>query len=128
MIRHKLGRTGRGFDTTEIYADVDPRYLQEARCAIDEVMSDLARKVNGPRTVFPGPTLVCDQIATKTRRTRPVEPDAQSVKVVARKGVRMVGAAGIEPATPKMSTSRSEERRVGKEVVSTCRSRLCPDH
>src|SRR3546814_3467500 len=31
-------------------------------------------------------------------------------------------------ATPMARTPRSEERRVGKECVSTCRSRWSPDH
>src|SRR3546814_12375874 len=35
--------------------------------------------------------------------------------------IQLVGETGFEPAT-----SRSEERRVGKECVSTCRSRWSP--
>src|SRR3546814_18840310 len=31
-------------------------------------------------------------------------------------------------AVPKQGVGRSEERRVGKECVSTCRSRWSPDH
>src|SRR3546814_11146952 len=34
--------------------------------------------------------------------------------------------AGVDPATDTIL--RSEERRVGKECVSTCRSRWSPDH
>src|SRR3546814_21176278 len=37
-------------------------------------------------------------------------------------GVRLAKAGGIDP------TLRSEERRVGKEWVSTCRSRWSPYH
>src|SRR3546814_18648055 len=33
-----------------------------------------------------------------------------------------------EPAPAGLRGGRSEERRVGKEVVSTCRSRLSPYH
>src|SRR3546814_13689793 len=33
---------------------------------------------------------------------------------------------GIEPSLPRIA--RSDERRVGKECVSTCRSRWLPDH
>src|SRR3546814_19997988 len=35
---------------------------------------------------------------------------------------------GDEPAEPDQAHSRSEERRVGKECVSKCRSRWSPDH
>src|SRR3546814_17492584 len=39
-------------------------------------------------------------------------------------------ACSTAPASSSISTARwrSEERRVGKECVSTCRSRWCPDH
>src|SRR3546814_12315269 len=37
-------------------------------------------------------------------------------------------AAGQFPATDDPETGRSEERRVGKECVSTCRSRWSPYH
>src|SRR3546814_15932806 len=32
------------------------------------------------------------------------------------------------PGAPALAAQRSEERRVGKECVSTCRSRWSPDH
>src|SRR3546814_6433322 len=46
------------------------------------------------------------------------------------------GPGGVKPGAPKRAgstgatggTSRSEERRVGKECVSTCRSRWSPYH
>src|SRR3546814_14551514 len=34
----------------------------------------------------------------------------------------------LPPPPPTWSVTRSEERRVGKECVSTCRSRWSPDH
>src|SRR3546814_3074636 len=34
----------------------------------------------------------------------------------------------LPSALPYIFTGRSEERRVGKECVSTCRSRWSPDH
>src|SRR3546814_15647350 len=34
----------------------------------------------------------------------------------------------VDPGEVWWSASRSEERRVGKECVSTCRSRWSPDH
>src|SRR3546814_14472748 len=36
--------------------------------------------------------------------------------------------AAKTPAARKPGAGRSEERRVGKECVSTCRSRWSPDH
>src|SRR3546814_13584146 len=42
-------------------------------------------------------------------------------------GEKMVGATGFEPATPRPPV-RSEERRVGKECVSTCRLRWSSCH
>src|SRR3546814_19485144 len=36
--------------------------------------------------------------------------------------------SGIGPAGPLRRHGRSEERRVGKECVRTCRSRWSPDH
>src|SRR3546814_19523894 len=35
---------------------------------------------------------------------------------------------GLKAALPILAEIRSEERRVGKECVSTCRSRWSPDH
>src|SRR3546814_7921595 len=35
---------------------------------------------------------------------------------------------GIPPSNPFVKSDRSEERRVGKECVSTCRSRWSPSH
>src|SRR3546814_14449608 len=52
----------------------------------------------------------------------PVSPIAQKLSEVA---MRMMRSSG-SPAT--CFHSRSEERRVGKECVSTCRSRWSPYH
>src|SRR3546814_16972884 len=38
------------------------------------------------------------------------------------------GTAGTDLRTRRLVLRRSEERRVGKECVSTCRSRWSPDH
>src|SRR3546814_20488087 len=35
---------------------------------------------------------------------------------------------GLEPLLSRIESNRSEERRVGKECVSTCRSRWSPYH
>src|SRR3546814_12885773 len=38
------------------------------------------------------------------------------------------GRGELQPALQRRGAQRSEERRVGKECVSTCRSRWSPDH
>src|SRR3546814_13406403 len=46
-----------------------------------------------------------------------------------REGVQKAGIKLLEPVMKvEVVTPRSEERRVGKEGVSTCRSRWSPDH
>src|SRR3546814_7359932 len=54
--------------------------------------------------------------------------DVREVKHVA--GADLEGLAGIGKleAQPDLEHQRSEERRVGKECVSTCRSRWSPYH
>src|SRR3546814_7172144 len=49
---------------------------------------------------------------------------------VTREAVKMLTAKGLLSARPRQGTivQRSEERRVGKECVSTCRSRWSPYH
>src|SRR3546814_13633562 len=39
-----------------------------------------------------------------------------------------IGQGARDMAVPALITGRSAERRVGKECVSTCRSRWSPDH
>src|SRR3546814_7101564 len=43
-------------------------------------------------------------------------------------GDRGAGAGGSASSRPSTARERSEERRVGKECVSTCRSRWSPYH
>src|SRR3546814_2154515 len=45
-----------------------------------------------------------------------------------RDAMRQQLASGINPAEERWKQKRSEERRVGKECVSTCRSRWSPYH
>src|SRR3546814_5674475 len=40
----------------------------------------------------------------------------------------VMSKAGINAMTQSLAVERSEERRVGKECVSTCRSRWSPSH
>src|SRR3546814_11932817 len=53
-----------------------------------------------------------------------VDPEAKTYRIYAA-GMRNPNGVDFDPATGQM---RSEERRVGKECVSTCRSRWSPDH
>src|SRR3546814_5360907 len=43
-------------------------------------------------------------------------------------GVNTLAMVAAGWLTDRMNRARSEERRVGKECVSTCRSRWSPDH
>src|SRR3546814_13477145 len=56
--------------------------------------------------------------------------DRVVLRPVSRGGVDdLVGKyAGTGPSTAALRAARSEERRVGKECVSTCRSRWSPYH
>src|SRR3546814_11594650 len=54
-----------------------------------------------------------------TEGRRWLEPDAVA---------RLLAAYGIPLAPSQAAANRSEERRVGKEGVSTCRSRWSPYH
>src|SRR3546814_1036844 len=45
-----------------------------------------------------------------------------------REGVNRLRAQVMDRSIPASELSRSEERRVGKECVSTCRSRWSPYH
>src|SRR3546814_14473930 len=50
-------------------------------------------------------------------------------KLAEREGVQwLLGDAAMQIEIGRLLTMRSEERRVGKECVSTCRSRWSPDH
>src|SRR3546814_11863863 len=51
-------------------------------------------------------------------------PDQETQRMVSQ--ARKPEQAG--PAFPAAAAGRSEERRVGNECVSTCRSRWAPDH
>src|SRR3546814_14979901 len=53
---------------------------------------------------------------------------AQGVKPGMRSGTALGLTPDIALAVAQAQARRSEERRVGKECVSTCRSRWSPDH
>src|SRR3546814_4645283 len=58
--------------------------------------------------------------------------DARIRRVLLGKGIlagfRLRRYVGAHPGVRVVAALRSEERRVGKECVSTCRSRWSPDH
>src|SRR3546814_8461862 len=67
-------------------------------------------------------------------RLRAGAPDAQDVRGGFEPEAREVGCGQLRALEPEAALAvdlpfaRSEERRVGKECVSTCRSRWSPDH
>src|SRR3546814_602172 len=58
------------------------------------------------------------------RREMSVEEIAETANVLAQHSLGSIGFSGLMTGAAK----RSEERRVGKECVSTCRSRWSPYH
>src|SRR3546814_11491506 len=61
--------------------------------------------------------------------TDSVVPAAEGTDAVARNALLPVSMLPVEAARPFIIPAiRSEERRVGKVCVSTCRSRWSPDH
>src|SRR3546814_3132439 len=88
----------------------------------DVCSSDLDRDLGQPR---PDPV----DGGTARRRVVPrrgefLEPVDEHRMGLAHLGEQDVGARDEHAAVPQ----RSEERRVGKECVSTCRTRWAPDH
>src|SRR3546814_10942180 len=86
---------------------------------------------------FPFPAIGTVHLENRIVQHRPVRI-GESVDAVARARNLRVHSKGrafdmevsieADGETIWESTSRSEERRVGKECVSTCRSRCSPDH
>src|SRR3546814_14443933 len=67
---------------------------------------------------------------SRLRRENPEEPSME-MDQIAEPADEMdphAAAAPSEPAPPDKPPERSEERRDGKECVSTCRSRWSPEH
>src|SRR3546814_17320172 len=55
-------------------------------------------------------------------------PDEAQYRVVGERNATVEIKARIIEDDPYLASARSEERRVGKECVSTCRSRWLPSH
>src|SRR3546814_15550658 len=58
----------------------------------------------------------------------PIDAPVLIAQVEHRTGMGMPATGGCRPEVTGMGALRSEERRVGKECVSTCRSRWSPYH
>src|SRR3546814_17464447 len=83
---------------------------------------------------------VCGEVFTKQVLKLLAVQLAHMVGIVLAAGVAVIGFVGVEISSRPCSPSsrekprsmalccRSEERRVGKECVSTCRSRWWPNH
>src|SRR3546814_20353107 len=64
-----------------------------------------------------------------TPSDRPLSPFTPSDRVaIVSRGAGMIGNACLDTPPSAALGMRSEERRVGKECVSTCRSRWSPYH
>src|SRR3546814_19473642 len=68
-----------------------------------------------------------------------IEADGSMLRVAGARSIELIFAAATSFLSPtdvsgdpaakvRTALARSEERRVGKECVSTCRSRWSPDH
>src|SRR3546814_15222634 len=71
---------------------------------------------------YPGEILV-----TAQRREERVQDIPVAITAFGGQQVEKLGILSLENLAPRVP-SRSEERRVGKECVSTCRSRWSPYH
>src|SRR3546814_13744309 len=93
----------------------------------DVCSSDLPSGNRRARGIFP-------EVAPAESVTR-VSPKSQKGKIMKKLATAIALAAGLWAAAPAPAAdgdptqqARSEERRLGKEGVSTCRSRWSPDH
>src|SRR3546814_17870785 len=98
----------------------------------DVCSSDLASAIAADRsTAAARVTLASRQLAReRTLLNQGVSPRADYETAEANLAVAQAEArqASAAASTAKVSRDRSEERRVGKECVSTCRSRWSPFH
>src|SRR3546814_14431200 len=101
--------------------------------------SDAAEQVGSGFHMNPSPGnirdgLITDAIksngAAKKGGTSPVVDVLDYTEQALKKGLSLVCTPGndVEATTGKAASGRSEERRVGKEGVSTCRSRWSTGH
>src|SRR3546814_15484025 len=100
---------------------------EEVNVAIDGVpagSTTLGHRFHHPDQVTIGSA---DDYAAKLRACHVVLDPAERRRIIAEKAEALASAAGLELVTAEgLLAERSEERRVGKECVSTCRSRWWP--
>ena len=109
MLGHQTG----GYRTTEIYAKYDPDYMSKAVDAIDTYFADLQPLLMRPLVLG----------ATPLRASCVLDLGPRIPQVLE----KMVGAAGIEPATPTMSMKFSNwSKLLTWNAFSTIGSTVCP--
>src|SRR3546814_14775393 len=91
-------------------------------CSSDLGARDQIRAV-GSSTVFPFATAVAEQLVNNNPGMK--SPIIESTGTGA--GMKLF-CAGVGAGHPDIEDARSEERPVGKECVSACRSRWSPYH
>src|SRR3546814_18783527 len=72
------------------------------------------------------PTANAAQEAPMSNPKNPNDPD--SLSLAPSGGAKKADFSNVQSGSSSTEADRSEERRVGKECVSTCRSRWSPDH
>src|SRR3546814_11946491 len=75
-----------------------------------------------------GNMLLLERGASEAQKAHILEPLASGAARSVFLMTEPDNGAGSDPALMKTRAERSEERRVGKECVSTCRSRWSPYH
>src|SRR3546814_3037554 len=98
---------------------------RHTRCALVTGVQTCALPISCPGTelVFAG--AVAGVLAPGSGRTLP-DLAATPLFSFAAIGLKIAVDTGVVNSFPCATTGRSEERRVGKECVSTCRSRWAP--
>src|SRR3546814_501563 len=116
----------------------EPVTLEEIQAEVVRATDEGERlRVIGSGASF-SPLCACDDNHLSLRRFSGIESvDVQRSRVLVRGGTTLrelgselanLGLALESAPSWNQVTIRSEERRVGKECVSTCRSRWSPDH
>src|SRR3546814_9847483 len=91
----------------------------------DVCSSDL----NSPLRMLDAPSILGSAaISWSSASTLPPRPPPDFLGAVSLAGASAVTGSGAVPSGAPSGAERSEERRVGKECVRTCRSRWSPYH
>src|SRR3546814_3685904 len=100
---------------------------RHTRCALVTGVQTCALPISCSPSLSVGGYAGCDGLVPAGERGRKLRGEVEDVLAVA---VRVVVASQgqVEHVDGEPPVKRSEERRVGKECVSTCRSRWSPYH